>query len=1476
MVIRVVSADGTVVRGTALAAHEPPSVDSAYFGPDLTARKFPASATWLGNVGAPLTPVKYQAGDWLVVELGTRAMVEDQGMGTSISINDSAASDLPLNQSETANLNSWIEILPPGSADEWLLGAEDSPHGNKTGRLESDPVNTATGNYTSSITDLALPGRGLPFAFTRTYNSLAYPAPDPEPPPNLVRFPTGGTASYTASRQYSAVYAPQYAADGQASNTSGGYATWAVNGWQSGDWWQVSWSQPQAVDRVVLCDRRASGYYFGSAGRLTFSDGSTVNWSGLPNDCGSTGANTLTIEFPRKTGITWMRVVGDTGGGGNAGLAEVFAYDVDGPNAAVRDYPSALGVGWTHSYAAHLGIDPVSGQVTFHAEDGSLIRYAPDGSGGYVAPPNIMSSLAAVTGGGYELTRRDAVRYRFDASGLFTAMIDRNGNQLSFAYTGANLTTITDTVGRSISLAYTNGRLTSVSGPPTRTISYGYDSLNRLTSVTDARGKAWTYTYDTKHRLVTVVDPNNHTVVTNEYGTDGRISAQTDARGKRGTFTWNEATETSTYTDSRGKAWVDVYATNVLQSSSDPLGNTTSYAYDGALNLTAVTDPRGKTTTMTYDGADNLLTRTAPTPLSYVETWTYTIRNDVATYTNGRDNTTTYAYDTAGNLTKISEPLGVETEFARDPAGTGLLTSLTDPRDKVTTYGHDAEANLSSVTTPQGNQTTMTYDDAGRLVSIVEPRGNQTGADPADFETTFTYDGTDHVLTTTDPLGHVTESTYDPAGNLASVTDANDHTTAYGYDAANHLTSVTDALDGVTAYSYDDAANLVSRTDANDHVTTHAYDDANRLTSTTDPLDHVWRLTYDDAGNVATRTDANEHVITYAHDELNRLTGIAYADPSTPDVTMAYDANHNLTTMTDGAGTETYAYDDLDRLESVTRGTNIFSYAYDPASNITSRIYPDSTVTTYTYDDDGRMATAVADGATTTYGYDAAGNLTTVATPDAYVARHAYDRAGRLLEIAHRSDTDLLSRFTYQLDAAGNRTAVTSRLGTVSYRYDELNRLTGACWDTTCPWGAGVAPAPCLDCGSAGGVGRPADPSPPDPADTFQTFTYDPVGNRLTEVNHVGTTTYAYDDADRLTARTPPGEPAIAYTYDDNGNQLTSGADTFAWDAADRLVSAIAGGASETYSYAGDGRRLSVTAGPDTTSWWWDLANPLPMLALERDGGGAVTGRSTYGLGRIATLAFGQTAYHHADGLGSVVDLTDPTGDPLGWSEYQPFGAVRTSGLTGGAPALPFGFTGEFTDATALVHLRARQYDATIGRFLSIDPLMPTRARPHLATYVYAIDNPMTYVDPEGTLPFLVVLGGLVVSGIVGYVASNTATNVIDNYQHDQPLTHDLGRGLNPADTVISGASGLVGGPLGGVRVAGMRMFYGAGIGAATTVISQEVAGRDCMNEARFAAAAGAVTAAARIKSWARATVFGGLVSVAQGVGTGLLGCGPK
>jgi RHS repeat-associated protein len=616
-----------------------------------------------------------------------------------------------------------------------------------------------------------------------------------------------------------------------------------------------------------------------------------------------------------------------------------------------------LGLGWTHSYAAHLVLNP-DGSIMFVADDAATFRYESDAVGGYVGPGGAFGSLSAVSGG-YELLRRDQVRYHFNATGALISETDRNGNALTLAYTGGDLTTITDTVGRVATLSYdASHRLTGLAAPLGRSVSYTYDAAGRLASVTDLRGGVTRYTYDSAGRLATIIDPNTHTVVTNEYGADGRISAQTDARGNRSTFAWNAATQTSTFTDARGGTWVDVYVGNVLQSHRDPLGNTTSYAYDVNFDRTSVTDPRGNVTTYAYDAIGNLTSRTAPTPLSYVESWTFTALNDVASYTDRRGNTTSYAYNPAGNRTSMTQPGNAVTSYGRDPGGTGLLTSVTDPRGKTTILTYDAQANLASSTSPLGNKTTFGYDGAGRLLTTVDPRGNVSGANPTQYTTTYAYDAADHVASVTDPLGNTTTTAYDPAANRTSVTDPLGHATSFGYDAGNHLTSVTDAAAKVTSYTYDATSDLVTRTDANTHTTTYAYDLAARLTSTTDPAGHVSSLTYDAAGNVATRTDANGKTTTYTYDALNRTTGLTYADSSTAAVTYAYDANSNRTSMTDGAGTETFAYDSLDRLLSDSRGTDVFGYTFDAAGDIVSRTYPDGTTTSYSFDANGRLASA--------------------------------------------------------------------------------------------------------------------------------------------------------------------------------------------------------------------------------------------------------------------------------------------------------------------------------------------------------------------------------------------------------------------------------------------------------------------------------------------------------------------------------------
>ena len=204
------------------------------------------------------------------------------------------------------------------------------------------------------------------------------------------------------------------------------------------------------------------------------------------------------------------------------------------------------------------------------------------------------------------------------------------------------------------------------------------------------------------------------------------------------------------------------------------------------------------------------------------------------------------------------------------------------------------------------------------------------------------------------------------------------------------------------------------------------------------------------------------------------------------------------------------------------------------------------------------------------------------------------------------------------------------------------------------------------------------------------------------------------------------------------------------------MTSTSVGVTSQTDTWSGDGVRLSAATGADaaTTSFFVDRAAALPQVALERDGTGTVLRDEVYGLGRISVVgASGGIAYEHTDALGSVTDLAGSTGVPLAWSEASPYGAIRSAGAAAGAPADPFGFTGQFQDSpTGLYYLRARQYDPSIGRFLSTDPQPGGMADPYVSAYGYVSENPVRYTDPSGRCLFLCAAIGGVVGGLVGAI----------------------------------------------------------------------------------------------------------------------------
>ncbi|KAA3646530.1 MAG: RHS repeat-associated core domain-containing protein [Chloroflexi bacterium] len=123
-----------------------------------------------------------------------------------------------------------------------------------------------------------------------------------------------------------------------------------------------------------------------------------------------------------------------------------------------------------------------------------------------------------------------------------------------------------------------------------------------------------------------------------------------------------------------------------------------------------------------------------------------------------------------------------------------------------------------------------------------------------------------------------------------------------------------------------------------------------------------------------------------------------------------------------------------------------------------------------------------------------------------------------------------------------------------------------------------------------------------------------------------------------------------------------------------------------------------------------------------------------YGRGRIGEYNSDeeQWLYHHADAMGSVRQLGDASQEIIFSQSYDPYGM---STVTAGSES-NYGYTGQWTDANDLVHLRARYYAPGMGRFMNRDTWMGNYYRPlSLNQWNYVEGNPVSFTDPSGHCP---------------------------------------------------------------------------------------------------------------------------------------------
>ncbi len=893
----------------------------------------------------------------------------------------------------------------------------------------------------------------------------------------------------------------------------------------------------------------------------------------------------------------------------------------------------------------------------------------------------------------------------YDAQSRLSTVTDTFGRTLTFTYDGSNrVATMTDPQGGVYQYGYDiKNNLISVAHPDTTVRRYHYEHAlpNALTGITDensARFSTWNYTISGYATSSTHPGGANQTTVS--YGNGATV---TDALGAVRTYNFGFALDvakntgvaqpagsgTGTASDRR-----TYDANGNVASRTDFNGNRTSYTYDLARNLET-----SRTEGLTSSGASTAATRTVTTewhpsyrlPTRIAEPFRIT----AMVYGNPTDpvgtrgsllSKTMQATTDATGAAGLGAPLsGTPRTWTYTYNANGSVLTLDGPRTDVpdvtnyTYYANDAACSgasplgcrgqVASITNAAGHVTSIPdYNAHGQPLAIVDPNG---------LTTTLTYDARQR-LTSRSVGGEMTSYTYDGVGQLTRVTLPDGSLLAYTYDAAHRLTGISDNLGNRIAYTLDAMGNRTQE---------QVLDPASQLAQTRSRV-------YNSLNRLTQEIGAQSQTTAYSYDNQGNVTAIDGPLAGTVDVTTnAYDALNRLTRVTDpNAGQVNYGYNGLDQLTSVTDPRSLVtSYSYDGLNNLNQQQSPDTGATTNTYNAAGNLLTQTdAKGQTTAYTYDALNRVTSITYQGGVTHGYQYDQGanglGRLTQITEPNSTT-----QYAYDPKGRLITETRTINAVvyvtNYSYDSAGRLTGM----TYPSGRQVAYT--LD--SLGRVSqitttkgtatqtvvssvayRPFGPSQGFTFGNGQTYTrgfdqdgriasytlgnqslavgYD-AASRVGFLSDVGTpansTTYAYDNLDRLVQAITPATP-YAYAYDAVGNR----------------VSKTVGSATQTYDYAATSNRLTQVTGVGSRSYGYD-----PNGSTVNDGDNQFAYDSR---GRLiqSVGALGASNYQ-VNSLGQRIRKTNVQGDTV--YHYDVQGRLIAESSTGGTAQKEYLYLGD-------------------------------------------------------------------------------------------------------------------------------------------------------------------------------------------------------
>ena len=746
----------------------------------------------------------------------------------------------------------------------------------------------------------------------------------------------------------------------------------------------------------------------------------------------------------------------------------------------------------------------------------------------------------------------------------------------------------------------------------------------------------------------------------------------------------------------------------------------TGYTYDASGNMVSMTDPEGNTTRFTHDHMGNVLTR--QDPRGNVWQYAYDAKGRRISITDPAGGTTQRYYDAKNNLIKEIDPAGREKTFAYD--GEGRLESITDALGNTTSYGYDSDGRLVRTIDSGGISTATEYDESDQSGC-----SNCFGADEKrpstvvypTFAKEYEYDSLGRKILErdilSDTLTHTTRYEYDASGNVTVVTDKEGTVTRKEYDELGRLRRIIDAKGGITGFGYDDRGNLISLTDPNGNTTWFEYDRSNKVTKETRPMGQETGYAYDAAGNLIRKTDAGGQVTEYEYNHAGKVTQVRYfsaTDQATPvkTVSYTYDAVGNLLSYGDGTTSGQYVYDAMNRKvsETVDYGSFSLSYSYTPNGMKESFTGPDGIRYEYTYDAGGRLKGIEVPGkGFITYNEYRWNRPATMSLPGGTVKEYTYDPLMRYREIkSDAPDDSALTNYHYAHDKMDNVLSKATEHGSYAYTYDEIYQLTHA----------------------------------DNPGAGDETYTYDGAGNRITATGTPGTWTYNRNNE-------LVGYGDLSFEYDANGNMVRkvqgSQETSYLYDIENRLVRVEdgAGTVIAQYYYDPFGRRLWKEVSGTRTCFFYSEEG----LIGEYTSSGSQVRAYGYRPGSLWTTdplfmkAGSQYYFYHNDHLGTPQKMTDINGAVVWSARYDSFGkaGIDAASTVTNNLRLP----GQYYDEESGMHYNwNRYYQPTTGRYISTDPIGFEGQDFNL--YKYAKSNPLIFIDNEGKVWGLVIVGAVI------------------------------------------------------------------------------------------------------------------------------------